>query len=178
MKKVLLIIMLILISIPYISAPESVTGYVKINIKNDPPAITGLAILEPYKGIDLFCDADVEDEIKDVRLSYEWYKNNVLLSEDSAILESTNFDKDDIITCKVVPNDLVQNGEAEQVSVKVMELSFKDKVKRFIGKSNAVTWAITMNSTKDYTYFNMASAFILLLALILIASVIFQKIYK
>ncbi len=93
-------------------------GYVKFNITNYPPKVENLTLMpeKPFPDSIIECSAVVLDEyVEDVRVYFEWYKNNVLLEEESSKL--SNFEPGDVIKCKITPNDLAQNGTPAVISV-------------------------------------------------------------
>jgi len=85
-------------------------------VVNSPPVVAGLAI-EPESvspGIRVQARADMSDADQDViRLSYRWWKNDVLVQEgDEAELDTAGFSRGDTLSVEVVPFDGVQKGQA------------------------------------------------------------------
>ncbi len=121
MKIIKLIIMLMLFSVLYAYADEA-TGYVRINISNNPPVIENITLIpeEPFPDSTIKCDAAIIDEFPEIVMFYfEWYKNNERLDETSSQL--SGFEPGDVITCKITPNDYAQNGTASYASVTIQK---------------------------------------------------------
>jgi hypothetical protein len=93
---------------------------VHVTVINNPPEVVSIQTSDPLEGSPLSCDAVIKDEIEDVKTSYQWYNNNVLIEgQDINVLDATLFKQGDVITCEAIPNDLVQDGEPKSVSVTI-----------------------------------------------------------
>lgn len=127
MKKIILILVL-LILIPKIDA-NTVTGYVFLEVINNPPEITALSLHEPYEDTDLTCNVKFKDEKDNIILYYKWYKNNNLIVDQNInILSKEYFNKNDIITCSVLPYDNIQYGQEKNISVQILPISLRTKI--------------------------------------------------
>jgi len=116
MKITYLLLVIALFSIVPVKAGTAV-GYVRFNITNYPPEVENITLSpeKPFPDSIIECSAVVFDEdIKNVKVYFEWYKNDVLLEEESSKL--SDFKVGDIIKCKITPNDLAQNGTPAVIS--------------------------------------------------------------
>ena len=85
-------------------------------VGNSPPVIAHL-VIEPepvFPGVRVQAHADTSDADRDlIRLSYRWWKNNVLVQEgDEAELDTAGFSRGDILSVEAVPFDGVEKGKA------------------------------------------------------------------
>ncbi len=85
-------------------------------VGNSPPVVAHLAT-EPesaYPGARVRAQADTSDADKDVvRLSYRWWKNDVLVQEgDEAELDTAGFSRGDTLVVEALPFDGAQKGAA------------------------------------------------------------------
>ncbi|MBU2634649.1 MAG: hypothetical protein KJ674_05420 [Nanoarchaeota archaeon] len=129
MKKVL-IILIFLILISNVDA-NSVTGYVFLEVINEPPEIISLSILEPYEDTNLFCDIKFKDEKDTIDLNYKWYKNNQLIeNQNTEALSNEFYKKDDKITCSVLPHDGTQYGEQKNITTQILPINLKTKAQK------------------------------------------------
>ena len=115
MNRVIAYTLLFLLMILPATASEIAKCYT--TVINEPPEVIDIKISEPVEGRPLICEATIKDEIKDVKIRYKWYKNNVLIEgQEEYFLNQQFFEEGDMITCEVVPNDFVQDGEPKQAS--------------------------------------------------------------
>lgn len=117
MKIIYVLLTIALLSIIPIKADVGY-GYVKFNITNYPPKVENITLTpeKPFPDSIIECGAVVFDEdIKNVKVYFEWYKNDILLEEESSKL--SNFEPGEVIKCKITPNDLAQNGTPAVISV-------------------------------------------------------------
>lgn len=87
-----------------------------IVVGNSPPVVAGLAI-EPESvspGVRVQARVDISDADRDpIRLSYRWWKNDVLVQEGGeAELDTVGFSRGDTLSVEAVPFDGVQKGKA------------------------------------------------------------------
>lgn len=125
MKKILLLVALFLICSSIVSADIQVKGYIYLTIKNDPPEVVSIFFTneEVYEDSTIGCDATVIDEApNNVKLKYTWYVNDNELSFYDKALPSSFFKAQDVVTCKIVPNDYAQDGIPKSVSVTVQPI--------------------------------------------------------
>lgn len=95
---------------------EGLPGSAEVVIGNTPPSIAdvGLAPTEAFEGDTLSCapgttsDADGDA----VTLSHEWTVDGVAVAETSSSLGSGAFDKGEVVSCVVTPNDGIEPGRA------------------------------------------------------------------
>ncbi|HEX5647302.1 MAG TPA: putative Ig domain-containing protein [Nitrospira sp.] len=85
-------------------------------VGNSPPIVSRLAI-EPesaFPGIRVQARADLSDADRDmIRVSYRWWKNDVLVQEgDEAELDTNGFSRGDTLSVEAVPFDGVEKGTA------------------------------------------------------------------
>jgi Putative Ig domain len=85
-------------------------------VGNSPPVIAHL-VVEPepvFPGVRVQAHADTSDADRDlIRLSYRWWKNDVLVQEgDEAELDTAGFSRGDTLSVEAVPFDGVQKGKA------------------------------------------------------------------
>lgn len=122
--KIWLYVVVFLVCLANVLASNVATAEVHVSVINDPPVITAVSILpEAYEGASLDCEAAFQDELEKINLNYKWYKNGALIGKER-ILHSSNFDVGDVVTCEVVPNDFVQDGEAKSISVDIKPKPF------------------------------------------------------
>ena len=161
---------------------NTATGYVFIEVINNPPEITSLSILEPYKDTNLNCEAKFKDEKDTITLNYKWYKNNELIeNQNTNILSQEFFNKDDIIKCSVLPYDNVQYGEEKNITVQILPISLRTKAQKvFLNllteeeitskdiKSNSITGlAITNIKSNPTSLLNNIIYFLLIILFLL-----------
>jgi hypothetical protein len=140
MKGLVITILLALLLMPTVSAATIGYGYIIISIVNRPPEITSVSLSpnQPYPDSVLECSAEVDDESPDtVEYVYEWYKNGVLLGENSG--ELSGFEANDEITCSVKIIDM-HDDESELVSVTthVLEPDVETKMVKTVLKAAGV----------------------------------------
>ena len=131
MKKVIIIFFLLILNSFIVNAALQVKGYVYIEIINEKPKIVQMFFHneEVYEDSNIRCDATVEDEYpENVIKKYSWFVNNNELSFIDSKLPPEFFEKDDIVTCKIIPNDLAQDGEPGIISVTVKPIPVTTKV--------------------------------------------------
>ncbi|MBM3200549.1 hypothetical protein FJZ53_06425 [Candidatus Woesearchaeota archaeon] len=117
--------LILILSVSIALASDTETGKVYVTVINDPPEIVNLQTSEPYEGEPLRCEPTIKDETESAKADYKWYKNSVLIQgEESSVLNPELFDRGDVITCEVTPNDLVQDGETKSVSVTITPKPF------------------------------------------------------
>jgi hypothetical protein len=139
-KLILLLILLILITK---AEANIVTGYVYVQVVNEPPEITSLSLTDPYEDRNLVCNVDFKDEKSSITLFYKWYRNGEFMENKlSNTLPKGSFAGNDIITCSITPYDGYQYGQEKNVSVTILPVSITTKVQ---------TGALNLISSKDVT---------------------------
>ena len=131
MKKIILFFLLIIINTFVVYGSNIVTGYVTINIRNDPPEIKSISFeqSEVYEDSVIKCKAEVIDESPNtVQLRYNWFINGNPLNINTDSLAPDYFSSNDIVTCMITPNDLVQDGKPKNVSVSVKPIPIGTRV--------------------------------------------------
>ncbi len=121
MKLVYFLLLCMLLLAIYVKADIGY-GYVRINISNQPPRVENISLTPEtaFPDSTIECSAVIVDEdVKRVRVYFEWYKNDDLLDEKSSQL--TDFESGDKITCKITPNDWAQNGTPAIISTTIQE---------------------------------------------------------
>lgn len=145
----------------YVTAGSAETAKVYVNVVNSPPEITGMATSNPLSGEPLECEVVVKDEIEGVKVKYKWYNNDVLIQgQDENVLSEDFFVEGDRVACEAIPNDLVQDGGSEKVSVVIKPKPF----------ASAITGAVVGLGSSMGTF----NTFLILL---LLAVVIFNVAY-
>ncbi len=117
MKIVYVLMAVAFLSIIPVKAGTGI-AYVRFNVTNHPPKVENITLIpeNPFPDSILECSAVIYDEDKrNIRVYFEWYKNDILLEEDTNKL--SDFKAGDIIKCKITPNDLAQNGTPTLISV-------------------------------------------------------------
>jgi len=118
--KQIIYVLFFLVTLASVTASNIATAYVGVTVINDPPKIISITTSDPLEGEPLICNVVIEDEIEEAKAKYKWYNNNVLIEgQDRNVLEETFFKAGDVITCEATPNDLVQDGNPEHVSVTI-----------------------------------------------------------
>ncbi|MBU1604866.1 MAG: hypothetical protein KJ583_06145 [Nanoarchaeota archaeon] len=141
MKKTLTIILIFLILAVSAYAQESADsintkGIVTVTITNAPPSITKLSFSSEkvYADSKLKCNLEVWDDQPGTLVSYNWYKNGLLLDEKSDTL--SGFEDNDEIKCAAIAKDVFgEIGEEKVVSVIVEETTHVTKSAQFIVNS-------------------------------------------
>lgn len=119
MKQIIYILFLLVV-LASVTADNIAIAHVGVTVINNPPEIISITTSEPLEGSPLMCNVVIKDEITDTKANYRWYNNNVLIEgQDRNVLEGNFFKEGDIITCEATPNDLVQDGSTEHVSVTI-----------------------------------------------------------
>lgn len=118
--KLIIYVLFFLIALVSVTASDTAIAYVGVTVVNNPPEVVSITTSEPLEGEPLMCNVVIKDEIAEARANYRWYNNNVLIEDqDRNVLEETLFKEGDVITCEVIPNDLVQDGKPGSVSVTI-----------------------------------------------------------
>jgi hypothetical protein len=130
MKKLISLLIVFILYLNISLATTTAIGKVRINILNSPPIIQKMQIIpeELYPDSIAECTADVMDELPlEVKYYYRWYKNDVLLKENSKNLQ--NFNENDKITCKIIPEDLHGvKGLVKNISANIKEIPVQVKI--------------------------------------------------
>lgn len=162
--KALIYILFFVIMVYSVTAGSVATGKVYLNVINDPPEVIDIKTSEPFENEHLVCDPTIKDEIEDVKARYQWYKNDILIEgQEENMLDQGFFEADDIITCEVTPNDLVQDGETKNISVVIKPQPF----------ASAITGAV-VGLGRSAGFFN-SFLFLLLLAFVIFNIAYFFK---
>ncbi|MEC7987489.1 MAG: SUMF1/EgtB/PvdO family nonheme iron enzyme, partial [Myxococcota bacterium] len=109
----------------YDSQGASDTDSISFPISNRIPTapLISLSPSSPVIGADdIVCNIDAQSQDADgqsITYSYAWMQNNVLTSETSNIISTSLLEPNDIWTCKVTPNDGVDEGQSSTASVAV-----------------------------------------------------------
>ena len=114
MRKYILLLILLL-SLQLVTAATVQYGEIKLFVQNRPPIIKTIEILpeEPHYDSILECFTEIDDEDPEtVSFEYVWYKNDVLLNEQSSTLSDVT--DDDVIKCSVtLTDDLGLEGDTK-----------------------------------------------------------------
>lgn len=123
--KRLVFVFVFLFFLTDVSSSNVGIGKVHLYVTNKPPIVTNVVIFPAaYENTVLNCEADFEDELENINLSYKWYSNNFLVYDQGNALPPSYFDKGDIVTCEVIPHDFVQYGEAKIISIEIKSKPF------------------------------------------------------
>jgi len=131
MKKLIIFFVLLMINSIFVYGATQVKGYIYINIVNEPPEITSIFFYqdEVYEDSTIDCDALYTDEIPEiVELKYRWYVNDNLVNVQGSSLSPSYFEADDIVTCKIIPNDQAQDGEQANITIIVQNIPIGTKM--------------------------------------------------
>lgn len=93
-----------------------------VSVINTAPELTGIAMTPstPATTDDLTCVPSATDADGDtVSYSYAWYKNGVDMGVPTNSLLSSNFSRDDVITCEVTPTDGTDAGATDTLQVTI-----------------------------------------------------------
>ena len=103
-------------------------------IQNIAPNITGVAILNStaYTDTNLVgeCNATDDGNLQALSYTYDWYKNNVSLAENSTTLSSSNFVKGDVLIfeCAVTDGEFTTVQNSSPLSILNTALTFDDAI--------------------------------------------------
>jgi hypothetical protein len=112
-------------------ADSKAYGYVTITVRNDPPEVAEIFFTnnQVFEDSIITCDATVVDEAPSIVVKkYTWFVNDALVDFPEKALPSTYFKATDMVTCQIIPHDVIQDGIGSTISVIVQAIPVSSKI--------------------------------------------------
>jgi len=131
MNKIILSLFFLALLSFSVFADTKAYGYVTITVQNDPPLVAEIFFTnaQVFEDSIISCDATVVDESPDyVVKKYTWFVNDALVDFHEKALPSTYFKETDMVTCQIIPHDVIQDGNGSTISVIVQAIPVSSKI--------------------------------------------------